>query len=404
MPRQSLDKFTPDPDHGSYKLTLTSNEDCIHLPHNVFHDPIHATKISNLPDVLPLGVKMKTRYGSGQNLNGSMKPTNGASTPSNIGAINEQTSPVSTPSSAYSLKSMFSFHSNGKSQRSSIDHHILTMSNNSINQMPYTNGGGAVELSPNKFMSQSTIDLKKAHHMSMFAQQNGHCIAAAESMGNLIDCTNRQSLPPFAHPHQQNGHKEPNGGCNGLTGEQINRTDSLKENMDQISQLQNKRLSTHLSDAKLNEADTSRTVAADDQIAFNDSSSSDDASSVSQLSSESITSSDINDILDAEAGEAMTAEAAAQTAEDAKAEPPTEVKATSEVGMQTDESMLDSPPSAPDAPIDTRPPKFERTVIVKRSKFADDFDCEKLTETLVEQLSPNDRLRHILGSCRPRSH
>lgn len=414
MPRQSLDKFTSDPDHGSYKLTLTSNEDCIHLPHNVFHDPIHATKINNLPDVLPLGVKMKTRYGSNQNINGTMKPINGTSTPSNINGMNDQLSPGSTTpttNSAYSLKSMFSFQSNGKSQRSSIDHHILTVSNNSINQMPYTNGNGGTELSPNKFMSQSTIDLKKAHNIfnnetAIFGQQigqNGQHIrlATTESMGNLIDCTNLQSPPPYAHhQRQQSGHKESNGKCNGSNDDHINRTDSLKENIDQIAHLQNKLLSTHLSDNKLNDIDLNRTQTIDDQSNYNDNSSNDDASSMSQLSSESITSNDINDILDSEVNDEPSPIEIVEmeTIDEQKIELKCEIiKKTAEVGLQTDESILNVTKIETDMAIDVRPLKFERTIIVRRTKFTDDFDCEKLTETLVEQLSPNDRLRHILG-------
>ncbi|XP_068145459.1 protein Shroom isoform X5 [Drosophila tropicalis] len=69
LPRQSLEKLNnTDPDHGIYKLTLTPNEDIVAHHHHHHH---HHTKPSygvsggkltnNLPDVLPLGVKLQTQ-------------------------------------------------------------------------------------------------------------------------------------------------------------------------------------------------------------------------------------------------------------------------------------------------------------------------------------------------------
>lgn len=460
LPRQSHEKLASDPDHGSYKLTLTSNEDCIHLPHNVFHDPIHTTKINNLPDVLPLGVKMQNvpmRYGSNQNLKSS---PNGHKTPPASNDHHQSPSPLppSTPqqqkqhlsstatspiTSAYSLKSMFTFHSNNNKQRNSIDHNILTMSNNNINQMHMNaNGPNAGDaMSPtNKFMSQSTIDLKKAQlmftHEAIFQQQqqqqqkNGvnTRITATESMGNLIDCTNRQSAPPFLlhHQQQQNSSGRKSSAfidsdmanhiamnSNGLTSngnsdidDRINRTDSLKENIDTITQLQAKLMSTQLHDNSA--SDFGHDSIADATIPEDDSLSTDDTSSVSQLSSESLTSNDINEILDAEGIDAaqpsLPTSAAPQCqtesqyddAEEAQTSIDVKLNETtmSDVGSQTDESILDSFSHTTNGNANGLPTK---TVIVTRSRFADEFDCEKLTDDLIQQLSPNDRLRHILG-------
>lgn len=300
------------------------------------------------------------------------------------------------------------------------------------------NAGDA--MSPtNKFMSQSTIDLKKAQlmftHEAIFQQQHQHQqngvhtrITATESMGNLIDCTNRQSAPQFSlhHQQQQNSSGRKSSAIidsdmanhiamnsNGLTSngdsngdDRINRTDSLKENIDTITQLQAKLMSTQLHDNSA--SDFGHDSIGDATIQEDDCLSADDSSSVSQLSSESLTSNDINEILDAEgideAQPSLPTSAAPQCqtesqydeAEDAQTSVVVKLNETimSDVGSQTDESNLDSFSHKVNGNGNGLPTK---TVIVTRSRFADEFDCEKLTDDLIKQLSPNDRLRHILG-------
>ncbi|EDW47840.1 GM21531 [Drosophila sechellia] len=57
LPRQSLEKLNnTDPDHGIYKLTLTSNEDLV--AHTKPSYGVTGKLPNNLPDVLPLGVKL----------------------------------------------------------------------------------------------------------------------------------------------------------------------------------------------------------------------------------------------------------------------------------------------------------------------------------------------------------
>lgn len=309
-----------------------------------------------------------------------------------------------------------------------------------------------------KFMSQSTIDLKKTQlmftHEAIFQQQQQHQhqngvntrIAATESMGNLIDCTNRQSAPPFLlqqQPNQQNSSGRKSNtiidsemanhiamNSNGLTAnddsngdDRINRTDSLKENIDTITQLQAKLLSTQLHDSSA--SDFRRDSNGDASIPEDDSLSADDTSSVSQLSSESLTSNDINEILDAESmdsarpfspiASAVATQCETQSQYDEVEHAQTSIVAKmnetimSDVGSQTDESILDSFSLTTNSHNANGLPT--KTVIVTRSRFADEFDCEKLTDDLVQQLSPNDRLRHILGKligtvvreCRSRS-
>ncbi|EDX07068.1 GD11039 [Drosophila simulans] len=87
LPRQSLEKLNnTDPDHGIYKLTLTSNEDLV--AHTKPSYGVTGKLPNNLPDVLPLGVKLHQqpklqpgspngdanvtlRYGSNNNLTGN---------------------------------------------------------------------------------------------------------------------------------------------------------------------------------------------------------------------------------------------------------------------------------------------------------------------------------------------
>lgn len=69
---------------------------------------------------------------------------------------------------------------------------------------------------------------------------------------------------------------------------------------------------------------------------------------------------------------------------------------TSEAASQTDEISIGSPPSYYDsASTDS---KSTYTALLLRTKYPEELDCEKLAETLVQQLAPTDRLNHILGN------
>lgn len=407
MPRQSHEKLTSDPDHGSYKLTLNSNEDCIHLPH--YNGQLHSTKINNLPDVLPLGVKIKsvsaTRYGSNTTL------SNGNGDVSNSVINNEK-----------------------------LNHHHHHHHSNNINS--YTNGKVNAMMNSTKYISQSTIDLKRAHHLF----NNNVCtrITNTESMGNLLDCSNhRQSSPPNLqqmHSHsneQQRAQMTGNNltvaqhnamNTNGLVQPPLqphndkekiircnNIMDSLLSARDQdakISQLQSKLLSAqrihHANIAEINDED-----------AFNDCLSTDDSSSVSQLSSESISSVELNgggpnyketthqnngivtnshpnnDTINGDDVDDDDV-AKSQLADDVAAMKLNETT-TSEVGSQTDESILDDNDGFTMSNGNQSAGTPTKIEIITRTRFADDFDCKQLTESLIEQLSPNDRLRNILG-------
>lgn len=420
LPRQSHEKLASDPDHGSYKLTLNSNEDCIHLPN--FNGQLHATKINNLPDVLPLGVKIKGvsngRYGSNTVLNDA-KP------------INE------------------------------LPGHLLA------------NGKSAHMMNANtKYISQSTIDLKRAHQMFNGTAVNGMArMVNTESMGNLLECSKRRQSSPPNHPQHKLNSSEPmkhtristddlsiahqnainmNGlmasNGKGKSSRSHNIMDSLMvatpADTAKISQLHAKFTSAaHINHASLVEIDDDGT----DGDAFNDTNSTDDVSSMSQLSSESMSSVDSTDEPD-QHNKSLTDETVsmAQTPSSPPPSPPTPPPkqnngnsnrsssssnssrnsssssdkidqlifdlasstlntstettntTTSDVGSQTDETILDD--LGRQTVVNGDDPAAIETVIVNAAtNGVDDFDCKQLTESLVEQLAPNDRLRNILG-------
>lgn len=424
MPRQSHEKLASDPDHGSYKLTLTSNEDCIHLPHNVFSDPIHTTKINNLPDVLPLDVQIKNapaRYGSNQNLKTSpdgirTSPDSNdhhqSSPPALSPLVSQQqqlsstaTSPIT---SACSLKSIFTFQSNNNKQRDSIEHNILTMRNKNMYMSANgSNAGNAMNPTP-KLVSQSTLDLTKA-----------------QLLFPPIDCTNRKSASPFLmHEQQQNSSgRESNAindlhmaeyiamNSNGLTpngksnsDDRINHTDSLKENIDTIPKLQTKLMSTRLNDVSTSKF--GHDSIGDSILQNDDLLSADATTSVLQPSSESPTSNDFNKIRDAKsigmvrpsstksASNQCETESQYDGVESAHTSIVSNETITSDVGSQTYESNLDSFGLSSNSKPNDLPTNM---LIVTKSRFVDEFDCEKLTDDLVQQLPSNDLLRHILG-------
>lgn len=429
MPRQSHEKLTSDPDHGSYKLTLNSNEDCIHLPH--YNGQLHSTKINNLPDVLPLGVKIKgvsaTRYGSNTTL------TNG-------NGLNE---------------SVDKFH-----------HHNHHHSNGGINYQQQSNGKTNQMMNSTKYISQSTMDLKRAHHL--FNNNINTRITNTESMGNLLDCTNhRQSSPPnLQHQMLTNNivaikndhttaqltvaqHNAMN--TNGLVQAPFQTITNDKNKLMRCNNIMDSLLtSSREQDVKVNRIQakllsTQRIHHANiSEINGDDALSTDDSSSVSQLSSESISSIESNscktpneslingnndiDTLSTNKIDAVNqnvmnfgGDVDLECSAPPKSMPLTpafpssecengavngstaklnEMANTSEAGSQTDGSILDGIngfAAATTMGHDSTQIKSTKTVIITRTRFADEFDCKKLTNSLVEQLSPNDRLRNILG-------
>ncbi|KAG4073280.1 hypothetical protein HA402_008626 [Bradysia odoriphaga] len=262
LPRQSREKLNSDPDHGSYKLTLTSNEDCIN-ENSVFLEDNLSPKCNNLPDVLPVGAKIHSsspRYGSNNNIH-----------PSYI-----KSAPSAPVQQTYPMKSMFNFSQNRNSTPSPTS-------------PPY--GRNLSESLSPKYMSQSNVDLKKTH---ILANADTNKIAFLENDGVDLtantQATNRQS--PYALRNEFVNRKisfedrtnTPNqfvpmaiNRSISLTptmkDEKLIRKDSLKENIDKITQLQSKLMSAHLSESEKNIANLCRDLNVKNNV--NDKESSD---------------------------------------------------------------------------------------------------------------------------------
>ncbi|XP_062548795.1 protein Shroom isoform X2 [Armigeres subalbatus] len=170
LPRQPRDKLHSDPDHGSYKLTLTSNEDSINHNDVFTEDIISPSPKCNLPDVLPPGVKYSLYSNNNNNTinsnnnNNSSSPT-GANGKQSIGVAGGK-SPKSISHSApiistNSLKSMFNF----TPQQTQQNQVTPPSASSPVTPSPppaYTPSGSPTNqaISP-KYTSQSTFDLKK---------------------------------------------------------------------------------------------------------------------------------------------------------------------------------------------------------------------------------------------------
>uniref|UniRef100_A0A1S4GYD9 ASD2 domain-containing protein n=1 Tax=Anopheles gambiae TaxID=7165 RepID=A0A1S4GYD9_ANOGA len=199
LPRQPRDKLHSDPDHGSYKLTLTSNEDCIN--HNTGvggpntttsptttttngaaggggHDGfpeeiITASPKCNLPDVLPPGVKYSLYSTNNNNNNNNNSVSNNNSINNHHNGIKPKPHSAPIISTANSLKSLFNFStSSSTTSTSSSD----AAKDRDGPQTPATgpppalvfNGNGnaspplaQIQATSPKYTSQSSFDLKK---------------------------------------------------------------------------------------------------------------------------------------------------------------------------------------------------------------------------------------------------
>ncbi|XP_055550546.1 protein Shroom isoform X3 [Wyeomyia smithii] len=166
LPRQPRDKLHSDPDHGSYKLTLTSNEDSIN--HNdVFSEEIITSSKCNLPDVLPPGVK----YSLYSNNNNNTTNNNISSSATNGKMIGKPPKTISHSApiiSTNSLKSMFNFTPQQPQQNQVTPPSASSpvtppppYSAATKQQSPLQPGSPTNQAISPKYTSQSTFDLKK---------------------------------------------------------------------------------------------------------------------------------------------------------------------------------------------------------------------------------------------------
>uniref|UniRef100_A0AAG5D8V6 ASD2 domain-containing protein n=1 Tax=Anopheles atroparvus TaxID=41427 RepID=A0AAG5D8V6_ANOAO len=203
LPRQPRDKLHSDPDHGSYKLTLTSNEDCINHGSNttmpstggsassggsgdVFPEEIITSTKCNLPDVLPPGVKYSLY--SNNNNNNNMNNNNNNSINNHHNGHNGKGKHVGGPHSApiiataNGLKSLFNFNSSSQTSVSSSDPPKDSSSTTTTPPSLY-NGNSSpplaqIQATSPKYTSQSSFDLKKTQILESLngaASDGGQC-------------------------------------------------------------------------------------------------------------------------------------------------------------------------------------------------------------------------------------
>uniref|UniRef100_A0A182Y3J1 Uncharacterized protein n=1 Tax=Anopheles stephensi TaxID=30069 RepID=A0A182Y3J1_ANOST len=209
LPRQPRDKLHSDPDHGSYKLTLTSNEDCINhnssntgtattttTPnsggasggHDGFPEEIITTATSpkcNLPDVLPPGVKYSL-YSTNNN-NNTVNNNNSINNQHNGGMLkSKHGGPHSAPiiSTANSLKSLFNFSTSSsdtsKDREGPATPPTLMFNGNGSVSPPLAQ----IQATSPKYTSQSSFDLKKTQILDTGG--DSHCNGYHLHNGNGI--------------------------------------------------------------------------------------------------------------------------------------------------------------------------------------------------------------------------
>ncbi|XP_049309449.1 protein Shroom isoform X1 [Bactrocera dorsalis] len=299
LPRQSLEKLNNlDPDHGSYKLTLTSNEDLVANTKPAAYDILntHNGKMpNNLPDVLPLGAKLQPqpasptsanasplRYGSNNNLNTTT-----------VSASSQQQQPMSpncypaypptqhrysTPATMNSYNSNNVENSAGKTTNYSRSQSYDTQNNSHSGNLYHPSHASN---SPTKFMSQSTMDLKRTQQLeptleettAALLHESGTVLSPAQSESSLSSPCKRQLQPLSMKPLSSLGNSSDSGGgsTSGSEGrifraevvtatlstspiapvKSVIRKDSLRENIEKITQLQSKLMSAHQSETSL---------------------------------------------------------------------------------------------------------------------------------------------------------
>ncbi|XP_052892283.1 protein Shroom [Anopheles moucheti] len=213
LPRQPRDKLHSDPDHGSYKLTLTSNEDCINHNSNTGattttttpstggasggHDGFPEEIISsspkcNLPDVLPPGVKYSI-YSTNNN-NNNVNNNNSINNHHNgVGIIKpKHGGPHSAPiiSTANSLKSLFNFSTNSSADTKDREGPVIP---NTPPALMFNGNGNVspplaqIQATSPKYTSQSSFDLKKTQILDTGdAHCNGYRLHNGTVGGNGI--------------------------------------------------------------------------------------------------------------------------------------------------------------------------------------------------------------------------
>lgn len=344
LPRQTHEKHLLDPDHGSYKLTLTSNEDCINHK-NVFSvsEEILPTKC-NLPDVLPVSVKLqKPRYSSSQQQLNNFSTTAAAATTK---TLPPHTAPI-VPSNP--LKSMFNFHLN-----SNTNNNNNINVNNNTSPPPYsprTPPSPQIELSSPKYTSQSTFDLKKTQ---VIDQQS-------------IFTSNSEVIRKIS--------------LDNISVEKVSIEDNQEEEEEQQQQHDELEVENVVKDISiLIETEIEEITQDDESLEIKLEKTVESVST--QISSLDI-KAEPNDQIRQSSPKLILSQINPET-DGLKLIQKSEIvlrvnAATSEAGCQTEDDEIQTMPLTP------------------RKKHPEEIDCERLAKDLVSQLSPSDKLTHVLA-------
>ncbi|XP_034479338.1 protein Shroom isoform X3 [Drosophila innubila] len=393
LPRQSLEKLNnTDPDHGIYKLTLTSNEDLVAHTKPSYGVAVPKLKLpNNLPDVLPLGVKLQQqpakqqqpgspgdvvalRYGSNNNL-ATKSPTN--ATPTAVGNGNNTAYAMIYGQQQQRYSSPALGHAYSKS-RSPAPQFTRSQSYD-VKQQQSLND-------PTHFMSQSHVDLKQAVHdlettleevlptptstptptPPRLSPATSDCSLSNSS----LECSPVNANPnPEAHIFRAELISTTSATATLTKPPPVSRQDSLRENIEKITQLQSQLMSAHLCDNGL--------IGSYAKQFPKEEPTSPTPSQQQQLESAPASPLDVN----------MDSLKLMQRSELVLMVNP--VPSTADMACQT-EDLLDSELVA------TREEQQTRTTLQPRQRQAIELEYEQLAMELLKQLAPNDKLIEIL--------
>lgn len=365
-----------------------------------------------------MGVKVQSvqRYGSQNSLNSNL----------NSNMIIPQSAPAL--SSSFSMKPLFHFSLNNNTNIRQA------ASSPPIPPVAYSRSNSE-SISP-KYMSQSTIDLKKTHILSN--AENNKIISAAESEQNLAEINGK--LSPYAMRNEfvrkmsldeQVNNSQQSAAT--VTTRPVPRKDnlpirkdSLKENIEKITQLQSKLMSAHMSENDRiipnlakdgNYRNSKMDPVSPSTPSIEQSEEIHNKEAVNNIINSNIHNNNTNGevtlrtatpVVVAEISEtttlASTTHAKDSDQDQTKLVQRTEIvlrlnAPTSEAASQTDDTiessivsaiLVESNPTIEDTPVPSIVHRVNHTNVV-------DVDYEKLSKELISQLSPSDQLYHILG-------
>ncbi|KRG04291.1 uncharacterized protein Dmoj_GI20162, isoform D [Drosophila mojavensis] len=457
LPRQSLEKLNnTDPDHGIYKLTLTSNEDLVahsKPSYGIAAAAAAAGKLkmpNNLPDVLPLGVKLQQqpvkpvkpmtpsspgdvvvamRYGSNNNLATNATPTNAANA---VGGNN--TAYAMIYGQTVQQQQQQPQHPQQQQQRYStptMGHAYSSKSRSPAPQFTRSQSYDVKQLQSlndaTTFVSQSQVDLKQvAQNLETTleeaslpatppqllspANSNSDCSLSTSSLEcSPVNGNANVNNDAAAHIFRAEVISTTPTTTTTTTATQpkppVSRQESLRENIEKITQLQSQLMSAHLCDTAGLLSSYGKPSSTTNTSMSTSTTAEPATGTVAATATASATATEqppspaapapLEEEPAAEAATAATPEASPmdslqlmQRSELVLIVNPT--PSTSDMACQTDEDLLDNELVA------TREEQQTRTTLQPRQQQAIELEYEQAALELIKQLLPNDKLIEIL--------